>query len=304
MIKFVMQNNVFMFQGEVWRQLEGLAMGTASAPVLANIYAAAYERKRRIPWEEGVLLYNRYIDDILLLFKGTQDDLTNFLNKFQLGSLEVKWDCSRTKKEFLDIEVMKLQNRTGWHLSTRLFKKQMNRHLYIPWSSAHPSHVKKAFVKAELIRFAIVSSEVEYFADARKQFYGNLRRRGYPRETLDDWFTQVNYDSRSLLLLETKEVQEAPLMLSGQYNPVWEYINVNEVIRAARREWTLEKDLPESLEQPLIRSLSRSTSLFDLLSTWNKTILHTEMLGSETSLRPGSLSVAVRLKTGPTPGRG
>lgn len=72
-------------------------------------------------------------------------------------------------------------------------------------------------------------------------------------------------------------------MLSGQYNPVWEYINVNEVIRTARGEWSQEKSLPESLQQPLIRSLSRYTSLFDLLSVWNKTILHPPTLSSEHS---------------------
>jgi hypothetical protein len=170
----------------------------------------------------------------------------------------------------------------GIHLVTRLFKKPMNKHLYIPWSSAHPSHVKKAFVKAELIRFAIVSSKVEYFADARRQFYGNLRRRGYPSVALDDWFRQVSYEQRPLYLSREKQVQqEAPLMLSGQYNPVWEYINVDEIIRTARRYWSWEKELPDSLQQPLIRSLRRYTSLGDLLSVWNKTVLHPPMLDSE-----------------------
>ncbi|RAL06472.1 uncharacterized protein BO97DRAFT_305292, partial [Aspergillus homomorphus CBS 101889] len=134
--------------------------------------------------------------------------------------------------------------------------------------------VKKAFVKAELIRFAIVSSEVEYFADARRQFYGNLRRRGYPSEALEDWFRQVSYEQRPLFLTSKKEKeQDAPLMLSGQYNPVWEYINVDEIIRSARRFWTWERELPDSLQQPLIRSLRRYTSLGDLLSMWNKTVL-------------------------------
>jgi hypothetical protein len=141
--------------------------------------------------------------------------------------------------------------------------------------------VKKAFVKAELIRFAILSSEVGYFADARSQFYGNLRRRGYPSQALENWFQQVSYDDRPLLLSSVKKETSAPLMLSGQYNPVWEYINVDEVLRSARQGWLLEKNLPDALQEPLIRSLRRSTSLFDLLSAWNKTILHSTILSSE-----------------------
>jgi len=294
MMQFVMNNNFFQFQDHLYTQKNGLAMGTACAPLIANIYAAYFERQQQVRTQKGVLLFNRYIDDILMIFQGSEKDLTEFIANFKLGSLTVKWDYSQEKKEFLDVEIMRVRDHRGWHLATRLFKKQMNRFLYIPWSSAHPTHVKRAFVKAELIRFAIVSSEDKYFADACIQFYGNLRRRGYPREELENWIKQVSYDKRALILASTKEEREAPLMLSGQYNPVWEYINVGDVLRAARREWSQEKDFPELLEQPLIRSLSRYTSLFDLLSTWNKTILHPDTQSSENIGVPLSLRVHER----------
>jgi hypothetical protein len=282
MIEFVMNNNYFRFQDQVWKQLEGLAMGTACAPCLANIYAGFYERQLRIPMYKGVRTYMRYIDDIALIFEGTEEELMDFLSKVKLGTLTINWSFSQVKKEFLDIEIMNLRLPTGSVIATRLFKKPMNKHLYIPWSSAHPLHVKKAFVKAELIRFTIVSSRVEYFAEACRSFYGNLRRRGYPPQTLENWFHQVRYDNRPVYLAGNREdTEETPFMLSGQYNPVWEYINVEEVIRKAKRGWSLERELPESLRQSLIRSLSRSRNLGDVLSAWNKTILHTSMLSSE-----------------------
>ncbi len=59
-------------------------------------------------------------------------------------------------------------------------------------------------------------------------------------------------------------------MLAGYYNLVWEYINVGQVLSAARRFWTKEDNVPSSLEEPLIRSLGRTGSLFDSLSAWNK----------------------------------
>jgi hypothetical protein len=229
--------------------------------------------------------------------------LTAFQKKVKLGSLVVKWDCSKLKNEFLDIEILRIENRLQpKHLATRLFRKPMNRFLYIPWSSAHPLHVKKAFVKAELIRFATVSSQVEYFADARRQFYGNLRRRGYPPQVLDAWFTQVCYSQRQIFLAPRKDKEDqAPLMLAGQYNPVWEFINVDQILRKALPAWSLERELPESLTLSLIRSLRRTTSLGDLLSVWNKTTLHPVNTSSETSLTEpvlgapsGGLSLVVR----------
>jgi hypothetical protein len=216
-----------------------------------------------------------------------------FQKNVELGSLTIKWDCSKVRNEFLDIEILKRRNHLQpVHLVTRLFRKPMNRFLYIPWSSAHPLHVKKAFVKAELTRFAMINSEAAYFADARVQFYGNLRKRGYPPQELDAWFNQVHYSERQIILSPTEEKPDlAPLMLAGQYNPVWEHINVEEILRKARRGWSLETELPDTLNQPLIRSLRRTTSLGDLLSVWNKTILHPSTTSTE--LEQTSIGVPV-----------
>jgi len=274
MVKFVMGNNFFGYRGQTFRQMSGLAMGTSCAPVLANIYAAYFERKARVVHRNGVLLYVRYIDDILCLFQGTKEEAVAFAQEFRLGNLEVRWDVSFLRKEFLDIELIRGNQQLDLRVChTRLFRKEMNRFLYIPWSSAHPLHVKKGFVKAELSRFAIICSKPEYFAEARQEFYGNLRRRGYPAKTLIEWFQQVHYDSRAAILLPKKQDEKfSPLMLSGHYNPVWDYVDVKEVLNAARQFWVKE-ELPSSLEEPLIRSLGRTTSLFDLVSTWNKTLL-------------------------------
>ncbi|TLD11797.1 hypothetical protein PspLS_11639 [Pyricularia sp. CBS 133598] len=274
MVDFVMVNNFFGYRGTTFRQKMGLAMGTSCAPVLANIYAAYFERKARIVSQDGVLLYVRYIDDILCILQGTKEEQSDFVDRFRLGNLTVRWDSSSVRNEFLDIELLRIPYENHLRVChTRLFRKPMNRFLYIPWSSAHPLHVKKGFVKAELTRFAILCSRYEFFAEARMEFYGNLRRRGYPVETLRQWFLQIQYDDRARILLPKQKIDNgAPLMLSGHYNPVWDYVDVKEVLDAARTLWTKE-ELPESLKQPLIRSLGRTTSLFDLLSTWNKTLL-------------------------------
>lgn len=273
MVRFVMDNNYLEYKGQRFHQMNGLAMGTSCAPVIANLYAAWFERKARIVYQDGVLLYVRYIDDILCIFQGSRNEAKVFCANLKIGPLHIGWAPSLERNEFLDIELLRMPNISPRIVHTRLFRKPMNRHLYIPWSSAHPSHVKKGFVKAELIRFAIICSTHEYFADARREFYGNLRRRGYPAQTLNEWFKQVTYDSRPVLLLfRKKEEDKAPLMLSGHYNPVWDYVDVNKVITEARRFW-IKEELPDVLQEPLIRSLGRTKSLFDLMSAWNKTVL-------------------------------
>jgi len=273
MVKFIMENNYLEYQGESFRQLNGLAMGTSSAPVIANIYAARHENSLGLFSDPRIRLYKRYIDDCLCLFQGTREEVQEFCDGFHIGPLEVTWSISDARDSFLDIELIKGAWPDTCAVHTRLFRKHLNKHLYIPWSSAHPLAAKKGFVKAELSRLAILCSRPGYFADARLEFYGNLRRRGYPPKELDEWFNQVSYRDRPRLLLPREEVvTTAPLMLRGHYNPVWDFIEVREVIRAAKWKWD-QDELPESLQQPLIRSLGRTKNLFDLMSSWNKTIL-------------------------------
>jgi hypothetical protein len=281
MVRFIMENNYLEYQGQNFRQRNGLAMGTSSAPVLANIYAARYETGLRLQSDPRIRHYCRYIDDCLCLFQGTREEVQEFCEAFRIGPLEVTWSISDARDSFLDIEIIKGVWPDDCAVHTRLFRKHLNKHLYIPWSSAHPLHAKKGFVKAELSRFAIICSRSRYFADARLEFYGNLRRRGYPAKELDQWFRQVSYRDRpGLLLPKEADNSLAPLMLRGHYNPVWDYVDVKEVLLAAKRRWNQE-ELPDTLQQPLIRSLGRTTSVFDLMSSWNKTILQAFKQGGD-----------------------
>ena len=69
--RFATSSNYFWFEGEFYKQETGVAMGAKYAPSLANLFMAK--------WEEDVIygvnvpelmLWARYIDDILLLWDG------------------------------------------------------------------------------------------------------------------------------------------------------------------------------------------------------------------------------------------
>lgn len=279
MIEFVMSANFFKYNNQYYHQQIGLAMGTPCAPVLANIYGGYFERKERITSYLEVALYARYIDDIFVILQAdTFEEAEQWcINNVHIKYCTINWEIEEFSNHFLDIQIMKNNDPITYNfkpLDTKLYRKPLNLHLYIPWSSAHPLHVKRGFITAELTRFAMISSRKKYFVETSLEFYGNLRRRGYPAKILEQWFKEIIYDNRTKTIYSEKiKDLNVPLMLPGHYNPVWDYIKTSEIINAARSEWFKDLELPHSLNQPLIRSLSRTTSLFDLLSIWNKTNL-------------------------------
>lgn len=282
LLKTVMHSNFFSFDGDVYHQIQGLAMGTSCSPLVANLYLAFYERiKGMSDLREmckttfgKIKMYTRYIDDIFFLFQGSKEALMHYIKQLEFKGLHISWNWSQVRQVFLDVELLMLPGPYEVRVQTRIYRKPMNKFLYIPWSSAHPLSVKKAFVKAELTRFMTICSLERYYAETTQFFYRNLRRRGYPAGTLSSWFKQINYNDRWALWLPKKSVEaNVPLLIPSTYNEVWEYINIREVAEAMKEEWT-KGECPDILLQPLIKSLSRSTNLGDLVSRWNVTILN------------------------------
>lgn len=289
LIEVVMATNCFSFNGKFFHQRQGIAMGTACAPAFANCNLGVSE----ILVEDivncrshtsGLVLYARYIDDIFLVFKGKKAACESFLENLSssLKPFTISWEiCSTSQRtSFLDIEFF-FEGRFGdLGLQTKVFRKKLNKHQYIPWSSAHPLTVKRAFVKAELTRFMVISSKQVLFEERRQEFIEALHRRGYPTGILRDWIKQVAYRDRAWTLSKSKSSSRGlPLMLPSEYDEVWEYVDLKEVFGVMMDSWGhLGVPLPESLMGPLIKSLRRTDNLFDKLSSWNKAVLKGRLL--------------------------
>ena len=89
LLRLVLQSNVFEFNKEFWIQLLGTAMGTRAAPTYANIFMGNLENEmlNNCPRHLRTLIFDwkRFIDDILLLFLGTLeelDELYTYLNSY------------------------------------------------------------------------------------------------------------------------------------------------------------------------------------------------------------------------------
>ena len=68
MLMFVLESNFFEFDGAIYRQQEGLAMGNHLTPPLAIIFMSKFESRALSEYPLKPLLYRRYIDDCILVW--------------------------------------------------------------------------------------------------------------------------------------------------------------------------------------------------------------------------------------------
>ena len=202
--RFILTNNYFEADGTLFHQKWGLAMGTPMAVSAAVIYMASLENP--LLNSEGLLFYRRFIDDIFFIWSGNLLSLHSFLNELNsmASTIKLTWNISTEEVVFLDMSVC-VDHDNPSQLITRPYQKPLNRYLYIPFTSYHPTHAKRSFIKAELIRYVRLSSRRSDFLIIRKKFFHRLQNRGYPRCFLTKVFSEVHYDSRPSFLSERKD---------------------------------------------------------------------------------------------------
>ena len=78
-IKFIINNNYFQFNGNFYRQTFGSAMGNPLSPILSNIVMEDLENSCINKLQEKPLFYYRYVNDIVLCIpKNIRDTLQIF----------------------------------------------------------------------------------------------------------------------------------------------------------------------------------------------------------------------------------
>ena len=102
-------------------------MGTICAPPYANIFMAYFEEKFIYPLiRNAATLYLRYIDDIILIWTKSENELLIFFEKLnqQHPSIKFEMKYSKGKIEFLDTLLYKDKNN---NIQTTLYKKLTDR---------------------------------------------------------------------------------------------------------------------------------------------------------------------------------
>ena len=171
-------------------------MGTPFAVTVANAFMFHHEKDIVEYYAQYLTLLKRFIDDIFAIWCGPKGTLFEFLNALNSKTDRIKltYCISESSISFLDLFLYRDTSSNVLQFST--FLKPLNKYLYIPFESFHPSSNKKAFIKGELMRYARNSSSFNSFNETREKFWKRLRVRGYPFSFLLPLFREIRYSDR------------------------------------------------------------------------------------------------------------
>jgi hypothetical protein len=216
-IEWIMWNNYFTYNGIAYKQIFGQAMGTNVAPPNGNAYMCCMMRKlkqamlallmQEVVEQDKPALIRTFQDDIFGIWKGKLEDLIKFLDTINTldERFKVKYNTNYYSVKFMDLVIYKGPRfRNKGVLDVKVYQKEVNNFLYIPYSSFHSKQVKASFIFTEMDRYATHNSNYKVYKEVKHKFFKRLRARGYPPHFLHTVFAKHNYTRRKQLLKQRR----------------------------------------------------------------------------------------------------
>ena len=151
-----------------------------------------------------LLVWWRYIHDILMMWEHGEEELQKFLETLNCYHATIKFtaEYSRAKINFLDVTVMKKGNQ----LVTDLYVKPTDTHQYLHASSCHVSHCKKSIPFSQALRLNRICSENAFFDKRCNELELWLKEKAYSGKLVRGQILKARKCSRSEVLKKRKSV--------------------------------------------------------------------------------------------------
>ena len=182
LLEIATTNQLFQFDGQLYEQTDGVAMGSPLGPLMANVFMCHLEEKLT---RDGLMphLYRRYVDDTLARMPNT-DATTMFLTTLNglHPSLSFTMELPVDDRiPFIGIDIIK----NGTKLETRVYRKPTNTGLLLHFNSHTGRRYKDSLLKTMLHRAYALSSTTQAFDEECAKLRSIFSRLDYPWSLID-----------------------------------------------------------------------------------------------------------------------
>ena len=286
LMRVILENNLFRFNEELWRQEVGCAMGTKPAPSYADIFMAKkiddkiislaqmYSRHGKSPIE----IFKRFLDDIFSIFKGSTKNLHILFEEMNKIHETIKFTMNHSSPPnepeeerckcqiqqsipFLDVSCSIKNGK----IETDLYRKKTDRNMYLLPTSCHPPTVSKNIPFSLCLRIVRICSTHESRESQFQNLKNLLMNRGYSERTITSAIDRARGIPRNIALRRVlKKNEDRRPVFALTYDPRLPPI---QTIQAKHWRSMVHQDpyLAEVYQQPPLTAFRRQKNIKDHL---------------------------------------
>jgi hypothetical protein len=183
MVEFCLRNSYFTWNGKLYRQTNGAAMGSPLSPVVANLFMEDFERKALQSFRKKPKLFVRYVDDTFVIWPHGTDELHKFLHHLNAQNAAITFTMETetdNRLPFLDVLVEKKENGSLGH---SVFRKKTHTDLYLHANSHHHPQQKSGIIKT-LFHRACSLSDAASIGKEKRHLVETFQRNGFRQENI------------------------------------------------------------------------------------------------------------------------
>ena len=137
LMKLVLENNHFKFDGNHYLQKLGTAIGSSMAPLFMGKFEEDFLQSRAL----APTVWFRFLHDIFMIWDHSYEELESFISDINSFHPNIIYSCSTSKQciPFLDVQVIKSDSLS---VETDIYEKPTNNHQYLDYTSCHPKSCK------------------------------------------------------------------------------------------------------------------------------------------------------------------
>ena len=188
MFSFATAETHFLFNSKSYDQVDGVAMGSPLAPILANLFLGFHEETwlNNFNHSNHPLLYRRYVDDTFCVFHNEQDAMS-FFDYFNSRHPNIKFTFEKEndgKLSFLDI----LVDNCSRDCVFSVFHKKTYTGLLTNFFSFTPSCYKIGLIRTLIDRIYKINNTSSGLQNDLNKLSDTLKRNSFPSHIIDRTF--------------------------------------------------------------------------------------------------------------------
>ena len=178
LLRGVTKDQLFLFNGQLYEQTDGVAMGSPLGPLMANVFMCSIEKTLE---REGKMpaYYRRYVDDTLTIVPNIAS-ANKFLETLNHCHPSVKFTMEIENNGMLPFLCTQFLNKST-KIQTKVYVKPTNTGgLLLHYKSHVDDRYKRGLLKTMLDRAFRLSSNWSYFSDECDRLKMVFSRLSYP----------------------------------------------------------------------------------------------------------------------------
>ena len=216
LLKIVLFTNHFTFNGNIIKQINGIAMGTPCACTITDIFICEFVQKNFFNWKYKPKYYKQYRDDSFGIWLHGETLLNEYLHHLNTLHKQLKFTFTSGKKlQYLDLII----TLSPWNtIHTETYYKPTDTFQYLQADSNHPASTIQNIPKSQLLRHVRNCSTPSTLFSHASSLVFNLTKRLHNRKQIFKKFETLRHTTRSKALNYTRKIPTGRTPLIITYN--------------------------------------------------------------------------------------